>query len=145
MGPDPGDLKEIRLLNRIIGWEQEGIRFEADQRHAEIMTKTLQLEHANGVDTPGTSAAKASEEEEEDEELPHNEIKPYRGCAARCNFLGLDRPDIQYAAKEVSRAMAKPYQSNVKALKRMGRYLQSYPRAVFMYKFQAPQTHKGVQ
>ena len=103
------------------------------------MAKTLQLEQANGVDTPGTTAKPP--EEEEDEELPHNEIKPYRGCAARSNFLGLDRPDIQYAAKEVSRAMAKPHQSNVTALKRLGRYLHKYPRSVFMYKFQAPQNH----
>ena len=29
MGPDKGDIKEIRLLNRIITWQDDGIRFEA--------------------------------------------------------------------------------------------------------------------
>ena len=43
LGPEPQDLKEIRLLNRIIAWEQDGIRFEADQRHGEILAKHLGL------------------------------------------------------------------------------------------------------
>ncbi len=41
-------------------------------------------------------------------ELDSVNTKLYRACAARCNFLGLDRPDVQYAAKEVSRGMSKP-------------------------------------
>ena len=32
----------------------------------------------------------------------------FRGVAARCNYLSFDRPDIQYATKEVCREMAKP-------------------------------------
>ena len=34
LGPGKQDIKEIRLLNRIIAWESDHIRFEADQRHA---------------------------------------------------------------------------------------------------------------
>ena len=55
LGPDKHDLKEIRLLNRIIAWEDSGIRYEADQRHAEILIKALGLENAKEVDTPGLS------------------------------------------------------------------------------------------
>ena len=78
---------------------------------------------------------------EEDQQLDHAEVRPYRACAARCNFLGLDRPDVQYAAKEVSRAMSNPHQSDVVNMKRLGRYLHKHPRAIFMFKFQAPQDH----
>ena len=53
LGPDVNDLKEIRLLNRIIAWESDGIRYEADQRHGEILIDVLDLKEAKGVDTPG--------------------------------------------------------------------------------------------
>ena len=62
----------------------------------------------------------------------------YRAGAARCNFLGLDRPDIQYAAKEVSRGMARPTNRDLLRLKRLIRYLISHPRLVFEYQFRSP-------
>ena len=44
----PGVRKEeeqsIRILNRIIEWNQEGAWYEADQRHAEIIVRELALE-----------------------------------------------------------------------------------------------------
>ena len=54
LGPESHDLKEIRLLNRIIAWESDGIRYEADQRHSEILVSEFELNTAKGVDTPGT-------------------------------------------------------------------------------------------
>ena len=36
------------------------------------------------------------------------EAKLFRGIAARLNYLGPDRPDIQYAVKEAARTMASP-------------------------------------
>ena len=137
LGPDKHDLKEIRLLNRIIAWEDSGIRYEADQRHAEILIKALGLEHAKEVDTPGVSRSEGEHVQEAVELDPAN-CTLYRACAARCNFLGLDRPDIQYAAKEVSRGMSKPTVENMENLKRLARYIKRYPRAVFMYRFQLP-------
>ena len=52
LGPDPHDMKEIRVLNRIVAWEKECIRYEADQRHAEVLVEMLNLKDAKGVDTP---------------------------------------------------------------------------------------------
>ena len=44
----PGVRKEedqsIRILNRIIEWNQEGVWHEADQRHAEMVVRELALE-----------------------------------------------------------------------------------------------------
>jgi hypothetical protein len=141
MGPDKHDIKEIRLLNRIIAWEHDAIRYEADQRHAEILTKSLQLDNAKGVETPGVvDHSRPDGDELESEALDSSDTTAYRACAARCNFLGLDRPDLQFAAKEVSRSMANPKQSDVASLKRLGRYVKKYPRAVFKFKFQASPT-----
>ena len=41
VGPDSGDSKELKVLNRIIRYTPEGIRYEADPRHAEILIQTL--------------------------------------------------------------------------------------------------------
>ena len=37
LGPEDGDKKSVRLLNRVIEWTHEGITIEGDQRHAEII------------------------------------------------------------------------------------------------------------
>ena len=39
LGPEEGDDKSIRLLNRVIEWNDSGIRYEPDQRHAELMVR----------------------------------------------------------------------------------------------------------
>ena len=45
-------------------------------------------------------------------------VKKYRGSAALFNYLGQDRADVAFAAKELSRAMAAPTEADVVALKR---------------------------
>ncbi len=60
----------------------------------------------------------------------------FRGVSARCNYLSADRPDVQYAAKEVCRFMAKPSTLSYSALRRLGRYLVGRPRLVYEYDFQ---------
>ena len=89
--------------------------------------------------TPGIKTNEADIDEEGDEPLTPAEATLYRACAARCNFMALDRPDIQYAAKEVSRSMAAPKASDMPKLKRLARYLLSFPRAVLKFVFQRPQ------
>ena len=64
------------------------------------------------------------------------EAKLYRACAARANFLSLDRPDIQFAAKEACRYMHAPTHDDMRKLKRIARYLVGHPRAVFKYEHQ---------
>ena len=103
----------------------------------EILIDSLGLKGARGVDTPASDQHKLHEDEEP-EYLPKEQGTLYRACVARCNFLGLDRPDIQYAAKEVSRGMANPTQDDLVRLKRLARYLISHPRLVFHYPFRDP-------
>ncbi len=35
LGPGKEDDKEMRILNRVVTWNNSGISIEADQRHAE--------------------------------------------------------------------------------------------------------------
>ena len=41
LGPEKGDQKSVRLLNRIVEWTPEGINVEGDQRHAEIIIQRV--------------------------------------------------------------------------------------------------------
>ena len=60
----------------------------------------------------------------------------FRALAARCNYLAADRPECQFAPKEICRFMAKPTTLSAEALKRMGRYIHGYPRLIYRYPFQ---------
>ena len=42
LGPDPGDLKEIIILNRILRWTSSGLEYEPDPRHAEMIIRHLE-------------------------------------------------------------------------------------------------------
>ena len=55
---------------------------------------------------------------------------------ARLNFLALDRIDLQFAAKECARKMARPTTMDWQRLKRVGRYLRGCPGGVVSYPFQ---------
>ena len=49
VGPEESDLKEIRILNRIVTWISDAILFEADQRNVnvEIFLQEMRLEDMN--------------------------------------------------------------------------------------------------
>jgi len=63
------------------------------------------------------------------------EATRFRAVAARTNYLSADRPDIQYAVKEICRKMAKPVQGDWQKLVRLGRYLKGSPRCVLEYRW----------
>ena len=43
----------VRILNGIVSWKDDGIQYEPDQRHVEIVIKALGLEEGKSVVTPG--------------------------------------------------------------------------------------------
>ena len=45
------DLKEMRMLNRIVKITDDGLRYEADPRHAELVAKSLTLEKCKLMET----------------------------------------------------------------------------------------------
>lgn len=52
----------------------------------------------------------------------------YKAMVARCNFLGYDRPDVQFAAKEAARLMAQPCEGEGENISRIGKYLNGKAR-----------------
>ena len=69
--------------------------------------------------------------------LSNTEASMYRASVARGNYLAQDRSDIQYAVKELSRAMSNPTINDQKRLKRLARYLIGRERAVMQYEYQS--------
>ena len=149
LGGDPGDLQEIRILNRIVTWTREGLRYESDPRHGEILMQAL-LGSGRPVSTPGVKGegkrkgVRFEEEEEEpdsgggvlDVPLTEEEAKLFRSGAARANYLSLDRPDMSFATKELCRRMSGPLQQDLEGLRRIAGYLAGSPRVVYDYPWQ---------
>ena len=56
LGPEKGHKQEVRVLNRVLRWTAEGIAYEPDQRHGELVIKELGLEGGKAVTSPWTTA-----------------------------------------------------------------------------------------
>ena len=90
----------LQLLDRAFRVTPTGREVEADQRHADLIIKELDLEQAHGVTIPGGKEPRRKEGEN-DEELNPEEAIRYRGITARAKYLAADRPDIMYSVKEL--------------------------------------------
>ena len=143
LGPDAWMEQEIRVLNRTIRWTPEGIEYEPDQRHAEIVIDQLNLTSAKPVATPG-----ANDQDDDDRDkfplLPPAEATHYRALAACVNYLAMDRVDIQFVAKEISKYMSQPRTTDHNKMKRLGRYLLGKPRYIQHYLWQQPTSEISV-
>ena len=77
-------------------------------------------------------------DDDNDVDIEGADITRFRGVAARCNYLAFDRPDIQYATKEVCREMSKPTTGSLRRLQRIGQYLKGKPRLIWNFEMQHP-------
>ena len=62
VGESDGCVREIRILNRILRLTDDGLRYEADPRHAEMLVRALDLESASSVLTPGVKQESSATE-----------------------------------------------------------------------------------
>ena len=125
LGDGAGEVTELRILNRVVRWSHEGLTYEADPRHVDILRQGI-AGAARSLSSPGTLSRDLNPEE--DEALPEAAAGLYRSFAARANYLALDRPDLAFAAKELCRRMRSPGKADLEALRRLGRYLLDSPR-----------------
>jgi hypothetical protein len=134
LGGDPGELRELRVLNRIVQWTPQGLRYEADPRHGEILVRGVAgAERALSV--PGTPS-KDFDPQNAEAELPPAIASLFRSFAARANYLAMDRPDLAQATKELCRRMSAPTAADLRALGRVARYVVGSPRVVYQYPWQ---------
>ncbi len=60
----------------------------------------------------------------------------FRAVAARGNYLGQGRVEMQVGAKEISRVTAKPGEQDWRSAKRLARHLKDNETTVIEYDFQ---------
>ena len=128
LGPRHWDKKVMTILHRVLTWVHhsdngpERIEYEADPRHREVLS--LQLGLADGKTRSVTSPfEKIKITPDTERELQESEAAVFRSAVMRLCFLALDRPDIQFGAKEAARGMARPTVRHQRMLKRCARYL----------------------
>ena len=90
---------------------------------------------ARAVVSPGIGGA-AEDDEEDNVDIVGPDLSRFRGVAARCNYLSFDRPDVQFATKEICREMSKPTTGSLRRLRRIGCYLKGAKRLVWDFKMQ---------
>ena len=137
LGTEAGDLKEGKILNRVLRVTEAGWELEADPRHADLFIEQLHFDGSKPVTTPGIEDTE--EQQGDEQELRPWEVREYFGVAARGNYLGADRPDVQFAVKEACRDMSAPTQRSLWRMRRVVRYLVGAPRLVWKYQWQ-PET-----
>ena len=80
------------------------------------------------------------DDDDDDPILGSQEARTYRGVAARFDHIAPDRADIAFTVKETARSMSAPRMSDMKKLRRLGKYLIGRPRLIMKFKWQSPQT-----
>ena len=98
MNTHDGEIKEARILNRVIRVTSQGWEYLADQRHVDLIIQETGASDKSTLTHPGGDK-KVMEEESSSKELTGSEATRFRAVAARANYLSADRPDIQYAVE----------------------------------------------
>ena len=128
MSGDPKDAQEITILNRKLTWKGNEMTYEADLKHVEKIIEEMGLDdRSNGLTKPYVR------ELLDEEPLDESESKRFRALAARANYLAQDRADIQFAVKEACRDVSSPSTASWTVLKRIAKYLLSYPRLIWRF------------
>ena len=93
---DLGDICETRIMNRALRWTGKGWEYEADQRHAELITRGMHLVSVKAVKTAGGYVPSWKLDEDE-EYLGASQSTQFRMLAARTTFMASGRTDMQFA------------------------------------------------
>lgn len=113
-GPSAENAKNRGILNRVVGWTDGGLNYEADERHAE-MTEQLGIE----MSSKSVSISSASSNDDETE-INVEKASMYRLMVARANCLSQDRGDNAFDAKEWCRREAQTRNCDLRASKGSG-------------------------
>ena len=130
-----GAVAEGNHLNRIIQWSDKGFSWQADPKHAVEFVKELGLEGSKGVETPASKDT-GRNERHADDPLSSSDASEFRRLAGIALYLSLDRPSIPFPVLQIAAGMSKPTLMHWLMLKRLGRYLISFPVEEWLFVYQ---------
>ena len=114
------DIKEVVILGRTLKFMEMCLEYTADGKHRDAILEELGLEsESKSLGCPALGADKMDEPGDENE-LLKEDVTSFRSVAARSNYLGMDRSDIQYGVKELCATMSRPTQKDVEATEAAG-------------------------
>ena len=123
MGSGGDEIKEVEILGRRIRWTREGIEYEGDGSHRRALMEEMGLgQDSNAVGCPA-ERPEGRPSGDDEVELREAERRGFRSMAAKLNYIGQDRSDVQYAARGVCSGMAKPSVGDMRRLRGRVRYL----------------------
>ena len=136
LGFGKNDVKEIDMLGRIIRLEGDGITWQGDPRHQDLLEEYFGMDATTKTLTKNGYDDDDKEGPDENGGLTKEEFKAYRMLAARLNYMAQDNPMVQYSAKEVCRSMANPMVKDFAKIKRVVRFLKGIGAVRWRYKWQ---------
>ena len=129
--------KEFTAVKTVKGEMKHGVR----TRGGKVVEVASVEKHEKERNMPPWMLALSEEKEEEQEDDPlmgKDDARTFRAVVARLNYMASDRPDIQFAVKEVARNMSAPRAAHWQAVRRIGTYVKGRPRLVLKYQWQRP-------
>ena len=90
LGPGAADGKEVKVLNRLVRWTEQGLEYEGDPRQSERLVLDLKLEGTKRVGTPGVK--QTFEQIQQDKALPASKHTAFRAVTARAITSRLTAP-----------------------------------------------------
>lgn len=144
LGPGQNEVREMRILNRVLVYHRaepgapERITYEADQRYAELLCNSYGL-RGNPRKKPSIwdKASYVNRHPLTGKSLERERVAQFKSSTMRLLYLTLDRPELQFASKELSRTLAEPTEHGEEVLKSAARFLHAYPRVVWEFVRQA--------
>ena len=96
----PNTIQRIRPLSRIITWTREGLTWEPDPRHVDLVVQSLGVKST--VVTPLVKD-RTTIDEAEDEPLTGDDVTLYQSVTMRIGYISQDRTDLQRAVRELAK------------------------------------------
>jgi hypothetical protein len=124
--------EETSVLGRTLERTAKGYILHSDSKLVTSVIKDLGIEQAKPAATPGIK-----DEPEQAEPLGPEAHRRYRTLVGRLLYMSLDRADIQYAVKELSRQLHAPTEHSMVKLKRLGRYLVGRPTSALRFEVES--------
>ena len=136
LGDEMGCNSVGTYLGRQLEWTSEMIKVKPDGKHVRRLLKDLGMTGCQNISTP---LIKAPEDEEDKRpEMASDAARRHRSAVAVVVYLSQDRWDLGVAAVELAKTMARPRLGDEVRLRRVARYLATYPDFVQEYPMQDP-------
>ena len=118
--------------------------FAANLRHGREVVDELGLNKAKPVSSPATEDSVTGCKDDESKPLDEEGKRLYQRIKAMLNYLAHDPLDLEYATSCLASAVSSPSIGDMRAAKRVGRYLKKAPVAWQGFPFHDPRPEELV-